>query len=560
MQCHTRSTFKHLADQLKRCSSLMELESWYGLFLKNNTAQDCFLMNQYITACSNMHSIDSAIFAFDQMDDPNVFAYNAIIGALLNCFRPLEGLWHYKAMLRNGIRPSSYTFPAIVKSCRILSLTEFGECVHGQVLKNGLGLQVHVQTAYVDFYSSLGRVVESRKVFDEMFERDGFAWSAMISAHVRAGDLVSARRMFDETPRCNTTTWNIILHGYVAAGDVVSAEEMFDKMIAKDVISWTTMINCYCKHKLYREALRLFDEMKSTGIRPDDLTMATVISACAHLGALDRGKEMHLFVAETRFSIDVYIGSALVDMYSKCGMLERGLVVFFKLPEKNIFCWSSVIDGLASHGFAQEALAMFNKMEKEKIEPNSVIFVSVLAACTHAGLVEEGKRIFHGMHSKYSVLPGIEHYGCMVDLLCRVGLLEEALVLIRSMTMEPNSVIWGALLGGCKIHNNLDIAQVAVERLMVLEPNNSGYCTLLINMYAEANRWSEVLRIRATMKERGVEKVLPGSSWIEVKRKMYQFAACDSYHPESKEIYSVVDVLDLQLKLFGYAPHFDYVL
>ncbi|KAI3450915.1 hypothetical protein Pfo_007580 [Paulownia fortunei] len=560
MQWHARFTVKHIADQLKRCSSLKEVESWYGLLLKNNTAQDCFLMNQYITACSNVHRIDSAIFAFAQMDNPNVFVYNAIIGAFLNCFRPLEGLWYFVVMLRNGVRPSSYTFPAVVKSCRVLSVVGFGECIHGQVLKNGLGLQVHVQTAFVDFYSSLGRVVESRKVFDEMSERDGFAWSTMISAHVRAGDLDSARRVFDEMPEKNTATWNIIIHGYVEAGYVESAEELFHRMLKRDVISWTTMINCYCKHKLYREALELFDEMKSTGTRPDDVTMATVISACAHLGALDRGKEMHLHILQTRFNIDVYIGSALIDMYAKCGVLERALVVFFKLQEKNLFCWSSAIDGLAFHGYAEEALAMFDKMEKEKIEPNRVIFVSVLAACTHAGLVEEGKRRFHEMTSRYSILPEIEHYGCMVDLLCRVGLLEEALVLIRSIRMEPNSVIWGALLGGCKLYKNLDIAQVAVDRLMVLEPNNSGYYTLLINMYAEANRWSEVVKIRATMKERGVEKIWPGSSWIEVKKKMHQFAACDNYHPASEEIYLVLDVLDLQLKLFGYASQFDCVL
>ncbi|KAK6126939.1 hypothetical protein DH2020_039317 [Rehmannia glutinosa] len=513
MQWHA---VKHIADQLKRCLSLKELESWYGVFLKNNTTQDCFLMNQYITACSNMHSIDSAIFAFAQMDNPNVFAYNAIIGAFLNCRRPLEGLWYYKAMLRNGIRPSSYTFSAVVKICRVLSVVGFGKCVHGQNLKNGLGLQVHVQTAFVDFYSSLGRIFESRKVFDEMSERDDFAWSTMISAHIRAGDLDSARRVFDEMPEHNIATWNTIIHGYVAAEDVASAEGLFRRMLKRDVISWATMINCYCKHKLYREALELFDEMKSIGTRPDDFTITTVISACAHLGALDRGKEMHLYIMQTRTDVDVYIGSALIDMYS-----------------------NSVIDGLAFHGYAVEAMAMFDKM-KEKIEPNRVIFVSVLAACTHAGLVEEGKRIFQEMTSRYSILPEIEHYGCMVDLLCRVGLLEEALALIRSMKMEPNSVIWGALLGGCKLHKNLDIAQVAVDRLMILEPNNSGYYTLLINMYAEANRWSEVARIRATMKELGVEKVSPGSSWIEVEKKMHQFAACDNYHPASEEIYYVL--------------------
>ncbi|KAG8387382.1 hypothetical protein BUALT_Bualt02G0015500 [Buddleja alternifolia] len=560
MQWHARFTFKQIADELRKCWSLKEVESWYGLMLKNNTSQDCFLMNQYITACSNVHCIDSAIFAFSQVENPNIFVYNAMIGASVNCFRPLEALRYYVDMLKNGVCPSSYTFPAVIKSCRLLSIAKFGECIHSQVLRNGFGLHIHVQTAFVDFYSSLGRFVESTKVFDEMSERDGFAWSMMISAHARAGDLNSARKLFDEMPEKNTATWNTIIHGYVEAGDLESAEELFNKMLKKDVISWTTMINCYSKHKRYREALELFHEMKSAGTRPDEVTMATVISACAHLGALDQGKEMHSYVMQYGFDIDVYIGSALIDMYAKCGVLERALVVFFKLWDKNLFCWSSIIDGLAVHGYAEEALAMFDKLEKEKFGPNGVIFVSVLAACTHAGLVEEGKRRFLEMVNKYSIVPQIEHYGCMVDLLCRVGLLEEALGLIRSMRMQPNSVIWGALLGGCKIHKNLEIASVAVDRLMILEPENSGYYTLLVNMFAEANRWSDVARIRAMMKERGVEKIWPGSSWIEVEKKMHQFAACDNYHPASEEIYSVLDVLDSELKLFGYALQFDFIL
>ncbi|KAL8529022.1 hypothetical protein ACS0TY_006475 [Phlomoides rotata] len=529
MQWSARFQVNFVAHHLKRCSTLKQLESWFALLVKSNTTQDCFLMNQYITACSNIRSIDSAILAFTHMNNPNVFVYNAIIGAFLNCFRPLEGLRHYVAMLRNGVRPSSYTLPPVIKSCKVLSVVGFGECVHGQVLRNGLGSHIHVQTALVDFYSSLSRVVESRKVFDEMPERDGFAWSTMVSAHARAGDLNNARNVFDEMPEKNTAAWNTMIHGYVEVGDVKAAEALFSRMLERDVISWTIMINCYCKHKLYGEALGLFDEMKSAGITPDDTTMATVISACAHLGALEEGKEMHC----------------------TGGVLQ--------IAGKNIFCWSSVIDGLAYHGYANEALSMLDKMEKERIEPNRVVFLSALVACTHAGLVEEGKRRFLEMTTKYSILPEIEHYGCMVDLLSRAGLLEEALVLIGSMRMEPNSVIWGALLSGCKLHKKLEIAQVAVEKLMILEPNNSGYCTLIINMYAEANRWNEVARIRGTMRECGVKKVLPGSSWIEVEKSMHHFAACDDHHQASQKIHDILNVLDSQLKLFGQdgVSHFD---
>ncbi|CAA0841576.1 Transcription factor EMB1444 [Striga hermonthica] len=562
-QCHAQSTFKQIADNLKRCAVLKELESWYALFLKNNTAQDSFLMNQYITACSAFHALDSAVFAFSRMFQPNAFAYNAIIGTSLTCSRPLDALRHYRVMLRQGVPPSSYTFPAVIKSCRVSSSFGLGRCVHSQSLKNGLGLRIHIQTAFVDLYSASGSIMDSLKMFDEMSERDGFAWSAMISAHVRAGDLGSARRLLEvmpELPGTAAAAWNVVLHGYAVAGDVGSAEAVFREISNKDVITWTTMIDCYSKSGLHERAMSLFDEMWSAGIRPDESTMATIISACAHLGASQRGMEMHLYAARENLNFDVYVGSALIDMYSKCGMLERALVVFFKLQEKNLFCWSSIIDGLALHGHALEALYMFEKIETDKIELNGVVFVSVLAACVHAGLVEEGKRIFHQMTNEYCIPPEIEHYGCMVDLLCRAGLLEEALVLIQSMRMEPNSIIWGSLLGGCKIHKNLDIARVALERLVILEPCNSGYYSLLVNMHAEAGRWGEVAKVRATIRELGVEKVSPGSSWIEVGREMHQFAACDNYHPALEQIYVVLDMLELQLKLFGYAPEFEFVL
>ncbi|KAL1569298.1 pentatricopeptide repeat-containing protein [Salvia divinorum] len=560
MQWNAELALTHAAHHLKRCSTPNQLQSWYALLLKTNTTQDCFLINQYITACSNHRIIDTAIFAFSQIVNPNAFVYNALIGAFLTCFRPLQALRHYTLMLRSAVPPTSYTFPPVIKSCKVLQFPGVGQCVHAQVLRNGFGSHLHLQTTMVDFYSSLGMRAEARKLFDEMPDRDGFAWSTMISTHVRAGDFDSARRVFDEMPHKNTAASNTMIHGYAEAGDVNSAEALFNAMLERDVISWTTMIYCYCKQEMYLQALEIFEEMKSTGTTPDNTTMATVISACAHLGTLGKGKEMHMYIMQAELDIDVYIASALIDMYAKCGVMERALVVFFKLQEKNLFCWSSVIDGLAYNGYAEEALAMFDKMEKEKIEPTHVIFLSVLAACAHAGLVEEGKRRFSIMTSRYGILPEIEHYGCMVDLLSRVGLLEEAQVLISSMRMQPNSVIWGALLGGCKLHKNLEIAQIAVDRLMILEPDNSGYYTLLVNMFGEANRWNEVARIRGIIKERRVEKALPGSSWIEVRKKMHQFAASDNYHPSSKQIYQILDMLDSQLKVLGHAAQLDLVV
>ncbi|CAI0388800.1 unnamed protein product [Linum tenue] len=348
-------------------------------------------------------------------------------------------------------------------------------------------------------------------------------------------------------PRRNIASWNTLLDGYARLGDVESAELLFNQMPAKDVISWTTMINCYSQNQKFREALGVFNEMTKNEVIPDEVTLASVISACAHLGALDLGKEIHHYVMQNGFDLDVYVGSSLIDMYAKCGSLERSLLVFYKLRHKNLFCWNSIIEGLAVHGYAEEALAMFSKMKTEKIKPNGVTFISILSACAHSGLVEEGRKWFESMTQ-------LEHYGCMVDLLSKAGLLEEALRLIRTMKLEPNAVIWGALLGGCKLHRNFEIAQIAVEELKVLEPGNSGHYALLVSLHTQVNRWSDAANIRWKMKELGVEKCSPGSSWIEVEKRVHQFAASDKCHHSSDDIMSVLDQLDGQLKRAANRP------
>ncbi|KAF3451763.1 hypothetical protein FNV43_RR07859 [Rhamnella rubrinervis] len=543
-----------LSTKVLKYSGITELERVCASLIKTNAKRDSFFMNQFISACSSFSRIDYAVLAFTHMENPNVFVYNAMIRGFVQYGYPIHALELYMNMLRDKVLPTSYTFSSLIKACISLSSLGFGEAVHGHIWKNGFNAHVFVQTALINFYSNFRRIRESKKVFDEMPEKDAFALTTMISAHIRAGDMNCARILFEEMPERNIATWNTMIDGYARLGNVESAELLFTQMPTRDIISWTTMITCYSQNKKFREALAVFQEMTMNGINPDEVTMSTIISACAHLGALDLGKEIHHFVMQQGFDIDVYIGSALIDMYAKCGSLDTSLLVFYKLRDKNLFCWNSIIEGLAVHGYAEEALLMFSRMEEDKIKPNGVTFISVLSACTHAGLVEEGRRRFLSMTNKYSITPEVEHYGCLVDLLSKAGLLEDALELIKGMKFKPNSVIWGALLGGCKIYRNLKIAQVAVNELIEIEPNNSGYYNLLVNMYAEVHRWGEVAKIRATMKELGVEKRCPGSSWIEMERRVHQFAASDKSHPASDEIYLLLAELDGQLKLAGYVP------
>ncbi|KAK4765670.1 hypothetical protein SAY86_026760 [Trapa natans] len=546
-----------LVDQLKGCCSRRELQSVFASMIKISADQDCFSMNQFISRCSSMSQSDLADSALAQIEEPNVFVYNAMIRGSVQCSRPLQALEQYRSMSRADVRPTSYTFSSLIKGCGLAKALRFGESVHGGIWKSGFNWHVFVQTALIEFYASFGGVAESRKVWDEIQdgERDVFSWTTMISAYASAGDMLSARRLFDGMHERNTATWNALIDGYARSGDSISARSLFECMPVKDIISWTTMIACYTQEQRYQEAVAMFKGMIASGLIPDEVTMSTIISACAHLGSLDIGREIHYYIMQNQFQLDVFIGSSLIDMYSKCGSLERSLMVFYKLRERNLFCWNSLIEGLAVHGLAKGALLMFSKMESEKMNPNWITFVSILNACTHAGLVNEGQRWFMRMKEDYRITPRVEHYGCMVDLFSRAGLLEDALGLIRSMEFEPNAFIWGSLLGGCRVHRNLEIARVCGDALMSLEPNNTGHHMLLVNMYAENNRWGEVVNIRRTMKGNGVEKEFPGQSWIEIGGETCQFAASDGNHAVSDQLFFFLKKLDAQIRLSNIDMH-----
>ncbi|KAL2317713.1 hypothetical protein Fmac_031589 [Flemingia macrophylla] len=551
---YTLTLKETILGHIKRCFSPKLLESVYASMIKTNTTQVCFLINQFISACSILSCIDLATSAFAHMQNPNALVYNALIRGCVHCCYSDKALVYYMHMLRNNVMPTSYSFSSLIKACTLLEDSGFGNAVHGHIWKYGFDSHVFVQTTLVEFYSTLGEVGSSRKVFDDMLERDGFAWTAMISAYVRDRDMGSAGRLFDEMPKRNIATWNAMIDGYVKLGNAESAEFLFNQMPARDIISWTTMMNCYSRNKRYSDVITLFHEMIDKGMIPDEVTMTTVISACAHLGALDLGKEVHLYLMLHGFDLDVYIGSSLIDMYAKCGSIDRSLLVFYKLQNKNLFCWNSILDGLATHGYLEEVLRMFGEMERRRIRPNAVTFISILTACTHAGFIEEGRHRFMSMTQNYGIIPQVEHYGCMVDLLSKAGLLEDAIEMIRSMPLEPNSFIWGALLNGCKLHKNMEIAHIASQNLMVLEPSNSGHYSLLISMNAEINRWSEVTKIRTTMKDQGVEKRCPGSSWVEINKRIHQFAASDIYHPSYSQLHFLLAELDDQLRLAVYVP------
>lgn len=373
----------------------------------------------------------------------------------------------------------------------------------------------------MNMYSSCGELGLAHQVFDEMSERDLPAWNSIVHANARLGLLDFARRVFDAMPDRN-------------------------------VISWSCMINGYVKWGHYKEALVLFREMQKYDVRPNEFTMSAVLSACGRLGALEHAKWAHAYIDKNSMKVDVILGTALIDMYARCGSIKGAKSVFDQLgPDKDIKAWSVMISGLAMHGHGEECLHLFSKMLSHGMRPNSVTFLGVLCACVHCGLVCDGEKNFNMMTEEFSISPLIQHYGCMVDLYGRAGLIEKAWNVVNSMPMEPDVLIWGALLSGSRMHGNIETCEVALRKLIELEPSNSGAYVLLSNVYAKMGRWKDARHIRYLMEANGIKKV-PGCSSVEVGGDIHEFFAGDESHPETRKIYLMLEEIMNRLKMEGY--------
>lgn len=403
----------------------------------------------------------------------------------------------FKEFLRSGSRIDNFTLPFALRACRDSKSIRWGMEIHHLVYKSGLHSDVFVSAAVVDMYVKCGCIEDARKVFDRMPLRDTVAWTVMIA-------------------------------GYAECGNP-------------------------------EESLILFDKMEEEGIVPDKVTLVAAVFACAKLGAMHKARLIRDYIARMKFSLNVFLGTAMIDMYAKCGSVDDAREIFDQMRERNVITWSSMISAYGIHGRGKEALELFTRMLQSRVQPNEITFVSLLSACSHAGLVDEGRKHFHMMKRDYLIQPDVKHYTCMLDLLGRAGKLDEALELTRKMEVEKDEGIWGALLGACRIHGNIELAEKAAQNLLQLGPRNPGYYVLLSNIYANAGRWEDVANVREQMNDRTLKKI-PGWTVIEINNKNYKFKVGDKTHPQSKEIYEMLKTLREKLELAGYLPDTNFVL
>ncbi|XP_074303690.1 pentatricopeptide repeat-containing protein ELI1, chloroplastic [Silene latifolia] len=515
---------ERLVFLLDKCRNLTQILQIHAVILRHGHENNSILSFKLQKSYSSVGHLDRSFTLFRRTEDPNVFLYTDIINACSSRGFRFEALELYVQMLTQGVEPNVYTFSSLLKSC----LIKDGILLHSQAIKFGFDGDLFVRTGLLDLYAKGGDVVSARNLFDTMPERSLISLTAMLTCYAKYGELDEARALFD-------------------------------RIEEKDVVCWNVMIDGYAQNGRPNDTLLLFRQMLKAKLRPNEITILSVLSACGQLGALELAKWVHSYIINNGVRVNVHVGTALIDMYGKCGSLEDARLVFEGISGKDVVTWNSMIGSYAMHGFSKEALKLFDEMCSLGFCPTDITFIGVLNACAHGGMVSEGKKLFALMRDTYNLKPKVEHYGCMVNLLGRAGHLDEAYELIKGMNVDPDSILLGTLLSACRLHGNIGLGEEIANLLISRDLATDGTFVLLSNLYASAGDWDGVARVRAIMKDKGIRKE-PGCSSIEVNNKVHEFLAGDLRHPKSKEIYVKLEEIEKRLKAHGYSPQIDTVL
>ncbi|XP_010272332.1 PREDICTED: pentatricopeptide repeat-containing protein At5g56310-like [Nelumbo nucifera] len=503
----------------------LDVRTLHAYVITSGLIRDTFAASRVVEWCFKSCRDDPHYVRviFDSLHRPDVYTWNAMIRGHAECGSPETAISYYFRMLSRRVPPNNYTFALVVKAC-ILCREEdpwpVGRKIHGQVLKHGIENLLVVRNSLINMYCNMGCLVGARLLFDESLVLDLISWNTMISSYGKHGDVEAARELFEKMPERSLVSWSALIDGYVRSGGST-------------------------------EALRLFNEMQAVGIKPDVVTVVSVLKACADLGALDQGRWIHLYIDKNNLlrERNVVLVTALVDMYAKCGCIDVASELFDGSHDKDVILWNAMMGGLAMHGHGGEALQIFSRMQRHGIMPNETTFLTVLSACAHTGMVAKGIEMFQSM-KEYGIEPKIEHYGCLADLLGRAGLVREAEEVLRNMPMEPQASHWGALMAACKTHNNVEVGEHVGKRLISLEPLDGGRYVMLSNIYASTGRWEDARETRRDMEERGAKKET-GCSFLEWNGVIHEFVVGDTSHPLSKEIYIMLGNLQKEMKMVG---------
>ncbi|WVZ89253.1 hypothetical protein U9M48_035679, partial [Paspalum notatum var. saurae] len=455
-------------------------------------------------------SLADARKVFDEMADRDVVSWTTLMEGYVHGGLPDEAWRVFCRMVAAGrVWPNVVTLVAAASAAGQIGLLGLGRMVHRCVAESGCGVSVNLENALVDMFGKCGCLASAKEIFDGMANKDVYSWTSMVSAYARCGDLESAAQLFEEMPNRNA-------------------------------VSWSCMVAAYSQANQPEEAVRMFKDMLAEGVEPIGATLVSVLSACAQLGCLDLGRWLYdTYIVSNKVQLTVNLGNAFIDSFAKCGDVSAASRLFGNMEDKNVVSWNSMIMAHALHGQSEEALHLFQQFKGTGILPDEITFMGVLSVCSHSGLVSEARCHFKEMRMIYGIEPRAEHYACMIDLLGKVGLLDEAFEVARTMPVGADVAGWGALLNASRMHGNVEIGECAVDKLLGLDPSDSGIYVLMSQLYASKNKWGQVKRLRTVIRDRGVKKN-PGCSSIEVDGKFHEFLAADVSHVHSGDIYAAL--------------------
>ncbi|KAJ6720829.1 PENTATRICOPEPTIDE REPEAT-CONTAINING PROTEIN MITOCHONDRIAL [Salix viminalis] len=545
--------FSHV---LKACSESRDFDAGRKVhcqIVKFGTP-DSFVFTGLVDMYAKCGEIERSRSVFDEILDRNVFSWSSMIAGYVQNNFAQDGLVLFNRMREELIEANQITLGILVDACKKIGALHQGKWLHGYLIKYGIELGSYLLTALLDMYAKCGVVRDARSVFDELHDIDVVSWTAMIVGYTQNGCPEEALKLFLQKEQVDVLPNDVTIasvfsacsqllnlnlgrsiHGLsiklgsrdpVVTNSLVDfyakcqmnrdARYIFETVSDRDVVAWNSIIYGFSQNGSAYEALELFHLMRMGSVLPDSVTFVSVLSACASLNALQVGSSFHAYTVKSGLlSSNIYVGTALLTFYAKCGDAESARIIFDGMDQKSTVTWSAMISGYGIQGNGCGSLSIFSDMLKAQLKPNEEIFTSILSACSHTGMVGEGWKLFTMICQDYNLVPSMRHYTCMVDLLARAGRLKEALDFLQKMPVQPDVSLFGAFLHGCGLHSRFDLGELAIKRMLELHPGEACYYVLICNLYASDGRWSKVKQVREFMKKRELMKT-PGCSLMEM--------------------------------------------
>lgn len=598
---HTPTHLNNVLNTTVRTKSVKHAAQVHTQIIINNLTSLPFLFNNLLNLYSRCGDINQTLILFTTTHNvlKNIVIWTSLIAQLSHFHKPFQALKFFNQLRHTGVFPNQYTFSAVLPACAQSTIVVHGEQMHSLIQKHGFDTDLFVGSALLDMYSKCGNMGSALRVLDDMPERNLVSWNSIIVGflqnksydmavgffkevlgkesispdEVTFSSVLSACANMRELDSGRQVHGVVIKHGlislayvrnslmdmYCKCGFFDDAMRLSETIEDRDVVAWNVIIMGCVHNDNFEEACNYFWAMRREGISPDEASYSSVLHACATFAAFSQGTLIHNQIIKFGFAKNACVSSSLITMYSKCGSLADAYQVFEDIKNQNVVCWTAMIAACQQHGCANQVIELFEDMLGEGIKPDYITFVCVLSACSHTGRVEDGYNYFNSMMKVQGIKPGCEHYACMVDLLGRAGRLNEAKKFVESMPIEPDSSIWGALLGACVNYGNLEMGREVAERLFELEPHNPGNYVLLANMYACNGKLKEADEVRRMMGVKRVRKE-PGCSWVDVRNSTTVFTAHDRSHPRTDEIYKMLRKLEDLVKKKGYVAETQYAI